>query len=96
MIDVMYQARLQITPPPSLIDRLADIAPRPIMLVGGGTVLADFGSEAPRVENYAQHAGSNAEVWVIPEAVHCDGPVQRPDEYATRLVAFFNTAFNLK
>ncbi|CAG0928297.1 hypothetical protein TFLX_00825 [Thermoflexales bacterium] len=96
ILDMMYQARLQITPPAPLIDVIGNIAPRPIVLVGGGKALSDFGSEAPRVEYYAQHAGSHAEVWIIPEAVHCDGPVQRPTEYVARLVTFFDRVFNLK
>jgi uncharacterized protein len=96
IIDTMYQARLPITPPPPLIDCIDDIAPRPIMLVGGGKVLSDFGSEAPRAARYAQYAGPNAEVWVIPEAVHCDGPIQHPDEYAARLVQFFDEALSAK
>jgi uncharacterized protein len=95
IIDLMYQSRLAMTPTP-LIDRIGQIAPRPIMLVGGGKALADFGSEASRVQNYAHYAGPNAEVWVIPEAVHCDGPVQRPDEYAARLVEFFDAVLGVK
>ncbi len=96
VIDAMYQARLQITAPAPLIDIIDDIAPRPIMLVGGGTPHPHFGSEAPRMAYFAQHAGSNAEVWVIPEAYHCDGPVQRPEEYTARLVKFFDTAFDVE
>jgi uncharacterized protein len=95
VIDAMYQSRLQITAPAPLIDILGDIAPRPIMLVGGGTPHPYFGSEAPREAYFAQHAGGNAEVWIIPEAYHCDGPVQRPDEYAARLVKFFDAAFEV-
>jgi uncharacterized protein len=96
VIDLMYVSRLQIEAPPPLIDIIGTIAPRPIMLIGGGTPLGEFGSEEPYMRRYAQQAGENATVWIVPEAIHCDGPVQRPDEYATRLVAFFDTAFNLK
>src|SRR5574341_858833 len=28
----------------------------------------------------------------IPEAMHCDGPAYRPDEYAERMIEFFDTA----
>ncbi len=76
-----------------MIEIIGKIAPRPIMLVGGGTPLSYVGSEAPRLERYAAYAGKNAGVWVIPEAHHCDGPIQRPAEYATRMVGFFNKAF---
>ena len=33
---------------------------------------------------------------IIEEAHHCDGPKLRPDEYAARMVAFFDAAFGLK
>ena len=54
-----------------------------------------YGSEQPGIERFAEFAGANARVWVIPEAYHCDGPQRRPDEYADRLVSFFDQAFDL-
>ncbi len=96
IIDLMYASRLQIEAPPPLVDIIGRIAPRPLMLIGGGQPHSDFGSEAPYMKHYAQYAGTNAEVWIIPEAYHCDGPIQRPDEYAARLVKFFDAAFDVK
>jgi len=75
---------------------IGNIAPRPIMMVGGGVSDPIFGSEAEMmIPRYAQFAGSNAQTWIVPEAVHCDGPSRRPDEYARRMVEFFDTAFGI-
>lgn len=95
MLDAMYVQKLGIPAPPPMIDQIHKIAPRPIMLVGGGTEKGVLGSEAPRIEHYASFAGPNAQTWIIEEATHCDGPVQRPEEYARRLVEFFDGAFAL-
>jgi uncharacterized protein len=92
IIDPMLSARLSIPAPPAMIDIIGTIAPRPIYLVGGGNPKPYFGSEAARMQRFARYAGSNAQVWIIPEATHCDGPQQRPKEYAERLVNFFDQA----
>jgi hypothetical protein len=56
-----------------------------------------FGSEADMmIPRYARAAGPNAQVWIIPEAVHCDGPARRPEQYAQQMVEFFDTAFGIK
>jgi len=41
------------------------------------------------------HAGAHTQEWVIPEALHCDGPDLRPQEYAGRLVEFFDSALRI-
>ncbi|MEW5870523.1 MAG: CocE/NonD family hydrolase [Chloroflexota bacterium] len=94
VLDGMYVWRLGIEAPEPMITIIAQIAPRPILLVGGGAPRSFFGSEAPRVERYAAYAGDNAQVWVIPEARHCDGPYYQPEEYTSRLLAFFAAALS--
>ncbi|GEM_PF-969841 len=94
MLDWMYQVKLDIEPPLPLTEIIGEIAPRPIMLIGGGTPMVFIGSEGDVQKYYADIAGPNAEVWVIPEATHCDGPAQRPDEYARQMVEFFDKAFD--
>jgi hypothetical protein len=79
-----------------MVEIIGRINPRPIMLVGGGTARPYLESEAPRMARYAEYAGPNAGVWIIDEAYHCDGPERRPQEYAGRLVDFFDEAFGLK
>lgn len=92
IVDWMYAQRLDVTPPPAMIDIIGDIAPRPIMLVGGGQPHPFFGSEEPRINFYAEQAGDTAVTWIIEEAYHCDGPAWQPDAYARRMVDFFETA----
>jgi pimeloyl-ACP methyl ester carboxylesterase len=96
-LDWVYEIGLDIEPPKPMIDLIGTISPRPIMLVGGGQPRPLIGSEGETmVPRYAAYAGSNAQTWVIPEAHHCDGPARRPEEYAKRMVEFFDTAFGIK
>jgi dienelactone hydrolase len=96
MLDWIYAQHLDIEAPAAMIDIIGNIAPRPIMLVGGGSPNRYGFTEIPEIEKYAQYAGDNAEAWIIDEAVHCDGPAHRPEEYATRLVGFFDQAFGIQ
>jgi pimeloyl-ACP methyl ester carboxylesterase len=95
-LDWAYELKLNMEAPAPMIEIIGNIAPRPIMLVGGGQPHPLMGSEGETmIPRYAHYAGSNAQTWVIPEAVHCDGPAHRPDEYAERMVEFFDTAFGI-
>jgi uncharacterized protein len=93
LIDFLYELRLGISAPPPMIDQIHLIAPRPVMLVGGGTDMGLFGTEADRVKHFAAFAGPNTQTWIIAEVVHCDGPLKQPQEYARRIVQFFDAAF---
>jgi pimeloyl-ACP methyl ester carboxylesterase len=96
-LDWAYEWKLDLDAPPAMIEILGDIAPRPIMLVGGGLPHWWVGSEGETmVPRYAHYAGPNAQTWIIPEATHCDGPARRPSEYAKRMIEFFDTAFGIK
>ncbi len=96
-LDWAYKVDLGIEAPTPLVEVIGDIAPRPIMLVGGGQPHPLVGSEGDMmIPRYAHYAGPNAQTWVIPEAVHCDGPVRRPEEYAERMIEFFDIAFGIK
>jgi pimeloyl-ACP methyl ester carboxylesterase len=88
-----FQTGLPIPPP--IIHTIGKIAPRPILLIAGGVEWPLVGSEEPRLRRYARYAGSNATVWVIPEALHCDGPAVRPEEYALRMIGFFDNSFGV-
>ena len=96
LMDQMFAARLGMKAPPPMIKIIGDIAPRPIMLVGSGIPFRFVGSEADHLEIYAHYAGENAELWVLPDAGHCGGPRARPEEYAHRMVEFFDTAFDIQ
>jgi len=96
-LDWMFEIKLGMDAPTPLIEIIAGIAPRRIMLVGGGQQQPLLGSEAEMmIPQYARFAGSNAQTWIIPEAVHCDGPLRRPAEYAEQMVKFFDTSFGIK
>jgi len=96
ILDWMLAERLDIPPPRPMTEIIRMIAPRPIMLVAGGFPRPYFGNETRRILYYAKFAGSNSEVWIIPDAIHCDGPSRRPEEYAHRMVEFFNQALGIK
>lgn len=96
MLDWMYEVKLGIDAPAPMIEIIDDIAPRPIAIVGGGTSMPFTGSESDHLKTFVRYAGENAELWTIPEAIHCDGPGLRPDEYATRMVGFFDSAFGIE
>jgi pimeloyl-ACP methyl ester carboxylesterase len=95
-IDWMYTVKLGIKAPTPLVEVIHQINPRPLMLVGGGTPISFLGSEGELYTyRFARLAGPNAQAWVIPETTHCDGPIQRPEEYSQRMVSFFDEAFNI-
>jgi fermentation-respiration switch protein FrsA (DUF1100 family) len=78
-------------PPPALHDLVADIAPRPIMLIwtrnGNGEKYFD--------PTYFDLAGDPKAIWEIPESSHIDGLATRPAEYERRVVEFFDDALNV-
>jgi pimeloyl-ACP methyl ester carboxylesterase len=92
IMDRMLEARLGAPAPPPMVKTIGSIAPRPILLIAGGTPQPFFGSESRMTGRFYARAGEAAELWVVPEAVHCDGPLRRPDEYAERMLRFFDAA----
>lgn len=93
LMDWLLAQKLDMSLPPAMIDLIGGIEETPITLVAGGTSHPLFGAEAQLQQRFAAFAGKNTEVWVIEEAYHCDGPAYRPDEYAERMVFFFDAAF---
>lgn len=79
--------RLGISAPRAVVEAIADIAPRPILLISTGR-----GVERRMCRHYADRAGDPKSLWEIPEAGHGGGLAARPDEYEGRLVAFFDGA----
>ena len=94
LIDQMYILR-GISAPPAMIDIIGTIEPRPVTLVAGGRPHPVFGPEYLHVEYFMRYAGEHTNLWVIPEATHCDGPSQRPEEYARRMLEFFDKTFTI-
>jgi pimeloyl-ACP methyl ester carboxylesterase len=74
--------------PPPLVDVIGDIEPRPVLLMCG----QKEPDEVAQTRRYYEHAGPSAELWEVPGAYHTGGPAACPEEYAARLVAFFDAA----
>ncbi len=69
------------------INVIAQIAPRPILLIYG---TAEPGLAGARLQR--QQAGSNAELWEVPGAIHGRYLASAPDEYRRRVIAFMSQA----
>ncbi|MBK8138948.1 MAG: alpha/beta fold hydrolase [Chloroflexi bacterium] len=67
---------------------LPRIAPRPLMLVAGGRDPYDPGF----ARAYEGLLGENGGIWIIENAGHVGGLAAFPDEYAARMIAFFDAA----
>jgi hypothetical protein len=88
LVDWFTANKLGMEIPVAVINIIRNIEPRPVMLVGGGMIQPLIGAEAMHVETFAAHAGGHTQLWVIPEATHCDGSFQRPVEYLEKMVGF--------
>ncbi len=86
-VDRLVEFHVGMSAPPSVIATIGQIAPRPIMLFAGA-----LGGEKAHIRMYQKAAGSNAQIWEVPGATHCDGPATAPDEYARRMIEFFNSS----
>jgi pimeloyl-ACP methyl ester carboxylesterase len=76
-------------PPPHIVDRIGDIAPRPVLLI-----YADpgMGGESTRQSEYFAAAGDPKSIWKVPGASHVGGLDAQPAEYERRVVDFFDDA----
>jgi len=77
-----------VTAPRATLDVIADIAPRPILLISG----TSSSLEGQFVRQYFEAAGEPKELWEIPEAGHAQTWAARPEEYADRIIRFFDRA----
>ncbi|MBK8027352.1 MAG: hypothetical protein IPK19_39650 [Chloroflexi bacterium] len=77
------------TPVPAFKTLIPQVAPRPLMLVAGG--LHPYEAQFNRA--YELSLGENGALWVIENAGHVGGLWAVPDEYRTRMIAFFDDAF---
>jgi pimeloyl-ACP methyl ester carboxylesterase len=82
-----------ITAPPAIVDTIGTIEPRSVTLIAGARPHSAFGPEYLHVEYYMNYAGKNTSLWIIPQAMHCDGPSQIPEEYTHRMLEFFDKVF---
>lgn len=87
LVDRLLELHLGMSAPASVMATISQTAPRPVMLFAGA-----LGGEKFHIRRYQQAAGSNAQLWEIPAATHCDGPAVAPEEYARRMISFFDSA----
>jgi fermentation-respiration switch protein FrsA (DUF1100 family) len=81
--------RTGIRAPSGVAEGIADIAPRPLLLVAAGSPEK---SEHRLIRYFYERAGEPKTLWEVPEASHGGVPVVRPDEYEERIVTFFDGA----
>ena len=75
-------------PPPSLVDLVDDISPRPVLFIRGLD-----GQPAEQLNRaFYDRAGEHKELWEVPGAGHTAAITARPDDYAARVVGFFDRA----
>jgi len=76
-------------PPPSLVDLVGRIAPRPVFLV---YAVPGQGGEAELTETFYDAARAPKELWLVPGSEHTGGIEAQPEEYERRVVGFFDRA----
>jgi len=76
------------SPPPSLVDILPQVAPRPVLLIWA----PNGGNRETMNPLYRQLIGPSASLWAIDDVEHIKGLQTHPEEYERRVVAFFDHA----
>lgn len=73
--------------PPAVLDVIATISPRPLLLIATGQ-----GLEQRQIRRYYDAAHEPKALWEIPETGHGGGFAAHPQEYADRMTAFYKDA----
>jgi uncharacterized protein len=76
-------------PPPPIVDRISQIAPRPVFLIYAEH---GIGGENTRQPKYYEAAGEPKTIWKVPGSKHTGGIDAQPSEYEQRVIAFFDGA----
>ena len=71
-----------------LEDRVAQVSPTPLLLIAAG----GFPTEIEFNRHYAEVAKEPFEYWELPDVAHTAAVRERPDEYAAKVVGFFDDA----
>lgn len=88
LVALFFTFRTGISPARiSPLEALPKLKSRPILLIHGE-------KEIQRTRGYAQQtaAGNNAALWIVPEADHGEYWLIAPEEYAQRVIEFFEAA----
>ena len=75
-------------PPPSLVDLVPRVAPRPVLLIWA----PNGGNRKTMNPVYRRLIGPSASIWAIPDVKHIAGLAGHPEEYERRVVGFFDRA----
>ena len=75
-------------PPPSLVDLVPRIAPRPTLLIWA----PNGGNRETMNTVYQRLIGSSAEIWAMDDVRHIRGIQTHPEEYERRVAGFFDDA----
>ena len=73
--------------PPDIVDRIGEIAPRPVFLV---YTRAGIGGENTYQPKYYKAAGKPKQIWAVPGSKHTGGLKAQPAEYERRVVDFLD------
>ena len=76
-------------PPPPILERIGEIAPRPVFLIYAEH---GIGGENLRQPKYFAAAGKPKSIWMVPGSKHTGGMNARPVEYERRVVAFLRNS----
>ena len=85
---VMIEILSGVPPAPPLKEIAPLINPRPVLFVAAGS----DAFEIAMASRYSDLAGTNAQYWIIPDIQHLGGICKYPDEYADRMIDFFDRA----
>jgi len=70
------------------VDVIGSLGPRPVLLIHGG-------NEATSGQILYAQAGDPKELWIVPGAGHGEYQAVNPQEYANRIVSFFDRVFGV-
>lgn len=70
------------------LDAIERVAPRPVLLIGGGR---DEVTPAAHAQDLAARAGANASLWIADEAGHCGASSAAPEAYRDRATKIIDT-----
>ena len=74
------------------VDMVAQISPRPILLIQGAVDVVVPIDSAQRLYNAA---GEPRMLWMVPEAGHLESLSVSPDEYKSRVITFFDNSLTI-
>lgn len=72
------------------IDAIARLGSRPVLVIGG---MKDAIATPDQTLKLARHY-THGQLWLVPEATHCQSFKAAPDEYARRVTHFFQAALS--